>query len=109
MDEIKRCEDCYRRGERAFTIAKACKKDEVLAKEKCRIFYGNPISFTYLMRKYYLPLLRVLQMNPLVSECAVGINKDGPEWEQFHKHVTKHGMDSLIGGDYGKYDQKLPS
>lgn len=109
MEEISRCENCYRRGERAFTIAKACKKDEILAKEKCRIFYGNPISFTYLMRKYYLPLLRVLQMNPLVSECAVGINKDGPEWEQFHNHVTRHGMDSLIGGDYGKYDQKLPS
>lgn len=109
MTEIKRCEDCYRRGERAFPITKACKKDEILAKEKCRIFYANPIALTWLVRKYFLPLLRVLQMNPITSECAVGINSNGPEWNRFHKHITKYGVDSLIGGDYGKYDQKLPS
>lgn len=109
MDEIKRVEDCYRRGERGYPIAKACKKDEILTKEKCRIFYGNALSLTYLIRKYYLPLLRVLQMNPLVSECAVGINSHGPEWQQFHEHVMKFGDKRLFGGDYGKYDQKLPS
>lgn len=109
MDEIDRIEDCYRRGERGYPIAKACKKDEILAKDKCRIFYGNALSLTYLVRKYYLPILRVLQMNPLVSECAVGINSHGPEWQEFHEHATKFGMDRLFGGDYGKYDQKLPS
>jgi len=109
MDEIVRIEDCYRCGERGYPIAKACKKDEILTKDKCRIFYGNALSLTFLIRKYYLPLIRVLQMNPLKSECAVGINSHGPEWQQFHKHVTKFGMDRLFGGDYGKYDQKLPS
>jgi hypothetical protein len=107
--EISRCEECYRRGERAYTIAKACKKDEVLSKDKCRIFYGNPIALTFLIRKYYLPIIRVLQMNPLVSECAVGINSHGPEWDELHHFVFKHGKDRLIGGDYGKYDQKIPS
>ncbi len=109
IKEIQYCEDCYRRGERAYPIAKACKKDEILTKDKCRIFYGNALSLTWLIRKYYLPILRVLQMNPLVSECAVGINSHGPEWEEFHRHVTKFGMDRLFGGDYGKYDQKIPS
>lgn len=109
MDEITRIEDCYRRGERGYPIAKACKKDEILAKDKCRIFYSNAISLTYLIRKYYLPILRVLQMNPLMSECAVGINSHGPEWQQFHEHALKFGKDRLFGGDYGKYDQKLPS
>jgi hypothetical protein len=109
MTEILRIEDCYRRGERGYPIAKACKKDEILTKEKCRIFYGNALSMTYLIRKYYLPILRVLQMNPLKSECAVGINSHGPEWEEFHQHATKFGTDRLFGGDYGKYDQKLPS
>jgi len=107
--EIERVEDCYRRGERAYPIAKACKKDEILSKKKCRIFYANSIALTYLIRKYYLPLLRVLQMNPLVSECAVGINSHGPEWEQFHQHVFQFGEDRLMGGDYGNYDQKLCS
>jgi len=108
-DEIDRIEACYKRGERGYPIAKACKKDEILTKDKCRIFYGNALSLTFLIRKYYLPLLRVLQMNPLTSECAVGINSHGPEWEEFHQHATKFGMDRLFGGDYGKYDQKLPS
>jgi len=109
MDEIKRIEDCYREGKRGYPIAKACKKDEILAKDKCRIFYGNALSLTWLIRKYYLPILRVLQMNPLLSECAVGINSHGPEWDEFHQHATKFGMNRLFGGDYGKYDQKLPS
>lgn len=111
QNEIDRVEACYRRGERAFTIAKACKKDEILpiAKEKCRIFYGNPIALTFLVRKYFLPVLRFLQMNPLVSECAVGINCHGPEWDEFYTHAISYGKERLFGGDYGKYDQKLPS
>lgn len=111
MDEIKRVEDCYRRGERAYTIAKACKKDEVLpvAKGKCRIFYGNPIALTWLVRKYFLPINRFLQMNPLVAECAVGINCHGPDWTKFYQHATAFGTERLFGGDYGKYDQRMPS
>lgn len=110
-DEIQRVYDFYARGERAFTIAKACKKDEILpvAKEKCRIFYGNPIALTFLIRRYFLPVIRFLQMNPLLSECAVGINSHGPEWHEFYTHVMKNGSERLFGGDYGKYDQKLPS
>lgn len=109
MEEIARCEDCYRNNERAYPIAKACKKDEVLSKPKCRIFYGNSIALTWLIRKYFLPILRVLQMNPLLSECAVGVNSHGPEWEALHQHIFTFGENRLIGGDYGKYDQKLPS
>jgi hypothetical protein len=109
MDEVNRCLECYKRGERAFTIAKACKKDEVLSKPKCRIFYGNPIALTFLVRRYFLPILRVMQFNPKTSECAVGINCYGPEWQDLHDHIFTFGEDRLIGGDYGKYDQKLPS
>jgi hypothetical protein len=111
-EEIDRCLACYRRGERAFPIAKAVKKDEVVSKDKCRIFYGNPIALTFLIRRYYLPLIRFLQLNPLLSECAVGVNCHGPEWEQLHQHMLKYSDEQLrrlIGGDYSKYDQKLPS
>jgi hypothetical protein len=111
MDEIHRCQAAYARGERACTVAKACKKDEVLpvAKEKCRIFYGNPISQTFNIRKYFLLPMRFLQMNPLLSECAVGINCHGPEWEEFYTHTLQYGTERIFGGDYGKYDQKIPS
>jgi hypothetical protein len=109
MAEIQRCIECYKRGERAYTVSKGCLKDEILAKIKCRLFFVNPVSLTFLVRKYFLPVLRVLQMNPLESECAVGINSHGPEWQEFHDHVFTFGTDRLIGGDYGKYDQKLTS
>lgn len=108
-DEIQRCLECYKRGERAYVIAKACKKDEVLSKPKCRIFYGNGIALTFLVRKYFLPILRVMQFNPKISECAVGINSHGSEWQELHDHIFTFGEERLIGGDYGKYDQKLPS
>lgn len=110
-EHISKVEDSYRRGERAYEIAKAQKKDEITptAKEKCRIFYGNSVALTFLIRKYYLPIIRVMQMNPLISECAVGINCHGPEWDKLHDHVLKYGSDRLFGGDYGKYDQKLPA
>jgi len=107
MKEIIEAESRYARGERAYPVAKACKKDEILPKEKCRIFYGNSITLTWLIRKYYLPLIRFLQMNPLLSECAVGINCHSKEWDQLYQYLTK--FDRLIGGDYKKYDQKLPA
>lgn len=109
MDEINRCLKCYKRGDRAYVIAKACKKDEVLTKDKCRIFYGNGIALTYLIRKYFLPIIRIMQFNPKVAECAVGVNSHGPEWQELHEFIHTFGEDRLIGGDYGKYDQKLTS
>lgn len=107
MEEIEAAEQLYLQHLRAYPIAKGCKKDEILDKEKCRIFYGNSIVLTWLIRKYFLPLIRFLQMHPLVSECAVGINCHAPEWEQLYTFMSKHP--NLIGGDYKKYDQKLPS
>jgi hypothetical protein len=107
MREIRKAEERYSMGLRAYPIAKACKKDEILAKQKCRIFFGNSITLTWLIRKYFLPIIRFLQMHPLVSECAVGINCHSKEWDQLYHHVKK--FDKLFGGDYKKYDQKLPS
>lgn len=107
MSIISDAEEKYAKYERVYPIAKACKKDEILPKKKCRIFYGNAIHLTWLIRKYFLPIIRFLQMNPLIAECAVGINCHSREWEQLHEYITKY--ENLIGGDYKKYDQKLPT
>jgi len=111
MAQIREADKIYRSGERCHLVVKACQKDEVLplSKDKCRIMFAGSIITTYEIRKYFLPVIRMIQMNPLVSECAVGINCHGPEWEQFHQFVYQHGEDKLFGGDYGKYDQKLPA
>jgi len=88
-------------------LIKATTKDEVHTKEKCRIFYVNNIALTWMIRKYYLPIIRFLQMHPTLSECAVGVNAESKEWEQLDKFMRKY--DRLIGGDYSKYDQKIPT
>lgn len=107
-NEVARHLECYKRGDRAYVVAKGCKKDEVLAKmNKCRVYYANAVAFVYNTRKYFLPLGRVLQMNPIASECAVGINSHGPEWDELMVFCQKYG--NLIGGDYSKYDQKIPA
>lgn len=109
LEEITRCGDLYKQGFRAFPVSKAFTKDEVLktSKGKCRVVYGNPISLVYWVRRYFLPIACVYMYHPIDTECAVGVNAHGPEWEQLDKAIRK--FPHLFGGDYSKYDQKIPS
>jgi hypothetical protein len=104
-------EEKYLAGERAYPIFKACLKDEPtkMTKDKVRVFQGAPIAMQLLVRKYFLPMARILSIIPLVSECAVGINAQGPEWDQLAKHIRKYGEDRILAGDYAKYDLRLPA
>lgn len=105
-NEAYRMEELYMHGERAYPIFKGCLKDEPTktTKDKVRVFQACPLAFQLLVRKYYLPILRFLAMNPLVSECAIGINAHGPEWDQLVRHVCKYGDTHILAGDYKKYD-----
>jgi hypothetical protein len=109
LEHVAQCEERYANGERCHPIIKGCVKDEILSKDKCRIFYGNPLTLTFMIRRYFLPLIRILQLHPIKSECAVGVNCFGPEWKELYSSVTKFGENRIVGGDYGKYDQKVPS
>jgi hypothetical protein len=104
-------EELYLKGERAYPIFKACLKDEPTnkTKDKVRVFQGAPLALQLLVRKYYLPVARVLSMLPLSSECAVGVNAQGPEWDQLAKHVMRFGKDRILAGDYSKYDLRMPA
>ncbi len=110
-EHAREMEELYVKGERAYPIFKACLKDEPtkLTKDKVRVFQGAPCALQLLIRKYYLPIARVLSMQPLLSECAVGINAQGPEWDQLARHVKKYGEDRILAGDYSKYDLRMPA
>jgi hypothetical protein len=110
-DHAYEMENLYLNGERAYPIFKACLKDEPteLTKDKVRVFQGAPIALQLLVRKYYLPIARILSMLPLDSECAVGVNAQGPEWDQLAKHVKRFGEDRILAGDYSKYDLRMPA
>lgn len=110
-DEYARLEACYLRSERGYPIFKASLKDEPTkkTKDKVRVFYGAPSSLQFLVRKYFLPVLRLMSMNPIDSECAVGINAFGPEWDQLAKHMKTFGEDRIFAGDYKSYDTRMPA
>lgn len=103
--------ECFRNGERAYAIFKACVKDEPTkkTKDKVRVFQAADWAFQLLVRKYYLPLCRLMSIFPIDSECAVGINAHGPEWDQYAKHMKKFGADRILAGDYSKYDLRMPA
>jgi hypothetical protein len=111
MDEIKKYKDTYISGERVYPIFKASLKDEPtkLTKDKVRVFQAAPVAFQFLVRQYFLPVARLLSIYPLISECAVGVNAQGPEWDQLAKHMNKFGKDRILAGDYSKYDLRMPA
>ena len=110
-EEADNMEKMYLRGERAYPFFKACLKDEPtpLIKDKVRVFQSAPIAFQLLIRKYYLPIMRILSVMPFVSECAVGINALGTEWSAFSEHIHKFGKDRILAGDFSKYDLRMPA
>lgn len=110
-DKVDDCIVKYVRGERCYPIFKACLKDEPtkIGKNKVRVFQAAPLHFGLLIRMYFLPIARMFSLHPLKSECAVGINCQGPEWAQLIAHVTYFGKDRILAGDYGKYDLRMPA
>lgn len=110
-DHANEMEALYLEGKRAYPIFKACLKDEPTkkTKDKVRVFQGAPVALQLLVRKYYLPIARVLSMLPLDSECAVGVNAQGPEWDQLACYVKRYGADRILAGDYSKYDLRMPA
>lgn len=111
ISEMKHMEMLLAGGERCYSIFKACVKDEPtkLTKDKVRVFQAADWATQMLVRKYFLPLARILSLFPLDSECAVGVNAQGPEWDQLAKHMCKFGNDRILAGDYSKYDLRMPA
>jgi hypothetical protein len=51
--------------------------------------------------------VRLLSLFPIESECAVGVNAQGPEWDLLAKHIMKFGIDRILAGDHEKYDLRM--
>ncbi len=111
VSEMEHMEELLAKGERCYSIFKACVKDEPtkLTKDKVRVFQAADWATQMLVRKYFLPIARVLSLFPLDSECAVGVNAQGPEWDQLAKHMCKFGKNRILAGDYSKYDLRMPA
>lgn len=97
--------------ERPYFIWKACLKDEAtkLTKDKVRVFQSAPLVLQLIVRMYFLPIVRIIQMNPIAFECAVGVNAEGLDWEELWQSAMKKGKKRVLAGDYNKYDIRMPA
>lgn len=112
QQEADRLESCWRQGLRAYPVTTATLKDEPTKKtsEKVRVFQAGPVAFGLHLRRYFLPVLRFLQLHPIQSESAVGVNAFARDWEQLMTHVRKFSQDGkVLGLDYSKYDVRMNS
>lgn len=109
--EFEKIVTILREGKRCYMIWKSCLKDEPtkLTKEKVRVFQSAPLVLQLLIRMYFLPIVRIIQMNPILFECAVGVNAEGLEWEELWEAAMSKGKDRVLAGDYSKYDVRMPA
>ncbi len=109
--EFEKIVAILRDGKRCYMIWKSCLKDEPtkLTKDKIRVFQSAPLVLQLLIRMYFLPIVRIIQMNPILYECAVGVNAEGLEWEELWEAAMSKGKERVLAGDYSKYDVRMPA
>lgn len=111
-DRVDTIVENYRKGVRNMPVFTTHLKDEVLnlkkvAEKKTRLFTGCPADFAFVMRKYLLATVRVIQKNRFVFECAPGTNATSIEWDGIYHYLVQHGRDRIIAGDYSKFDKRM--
>lgn len=109
VDEI---EECYSKGKRFHPQFCAHLKDEPTSYKKIeagktRVFTGAEFAWSIVVRKFFLSHIRLIQNNPYVFEAMPGIVAQSVEWDNLYKHLTKFGKDTIIAGDYAKFDKKM--
>jgi hypothetical protein len=112
MERIKLIEEKYSMGQRASPVFSGQVKDEPRAKSKIaqgklRIFTAAPADWSYVVRKYLLPFVKLMQENPFVFESSPGCTVQSLEWQEYYVFLTEHGVDRNVCGDYGKFDKKM--
>jgi hypothetical protein len=103
-DEVDKALAALEAGKRVPFIFRATPKDEAtpITKDKVRIFMVGQITCILLVRKYFTPVCRLIQMTTGISECAVGINATSVDWEHVQQHLDR--FSNVFDGDHSKYD-----
>jgi len=112
MEDMRRIENLYKEGKRAYPIMSGHNKDEALSlakvlARKARLFTGAPAGWSIIVRKYLLPFVRVVQKNQFLFEAGPGLVCQSNAWDLVRDYLTQFGLDQIVGGDYEKFDKKM--
>lgn len=112
QERIDFIEERYRQGLCFNPVFVASLKDEPVtfdkaSKCKTRIFGSAPMDWTIVVRKYLLSTIRLIQNYKLTFEMAVGTVAQSSEWGVLHQYLTTFGEDTMIAGDFRKFDKKM--
>lgn len=113
MERVQIIIDNYKRGERFMPVFTGHLKDEAtkfskIEAKKTRVFTGAPFDWSFVVRKYCLAFVRVLQRNKFIFEAAPGTNAQSLEWQEIRNHLTKFGETTMVAGDYAAFDKSMP-
>lgn len=112
MREYQRCLTAWEKGERAYPVVAATLKDQPteIGCEKVRVFQALAVALGFGIRRWFLPIARVLSLCPELSESAVGVNAFSQQWDALMLHAEKFADDGrVIAWDYSKYDVRMNS
>lgn len=109
---VAEIEACYASGTRYMPVYIGHLKDEATKFKKIldaatRMFCGGPADHGFVVRKYLLTFVRVMQNNRFLFEAAPGTNCMSGEWDDLFHYLTQHGSDRIIAGDFSRFDKKM--
>lgn len=114
-ERIDSLKACYVSGERACVLMSAHLKDEPVSSAKIeacktRVFTGCAVDTSVVMRQQYLKVTEAFMRNNILTECMVGLNCYGPDWEKLFYHLTRgeKSCDTMIFGDFKAFDKQMP-
>jgi hypothetical protein len=114
LERINLILERYSTGELYHPIFTAQLKDEPrsfnkIRDKKTRVFTSAPADWSIVVRKLYLPLVKLIQDNKLLFSSAPGAAAQSYEWHDFHEYLTHFGEDKMIAGDYANFDKTMSS
>lgn len=110
--DYDRALDIYKQGSMNHFIFSASPKVEVtprknIEKGKTRMFMVGSYIHILITRVYTIRIVKTIQDNPFLFECAVGVNAHSTNWSTFVGYFEHH--DTMINGDFSGYDLNMPN
>jgi hypothetical protein len=110
--EVEAAVENLKVGKRTGLIFSAARKDEPkklesLRKKGPRLFFCGNASQNFLLRKYFMSIVRLFMMHNEKFCTSVGMNAESVAWGKLFTRLCKHGESRIMAGDYSNFDSTM--